>query len=108
MTSTARTYTLDEIREIMSAAQGEPVQRPRIVEDLAPVSEGHVYLRPSQLAERWHMQETSLTHMRWRRRGPPYKKLGSAKGSPVLYRLRDVEEYEERFTVLPIRVVKKR
>lgn len=49
-----------------------------------------VYLRPSDLADRWSISAKKLANDRCAGRGMPYVKVGSA----VLYALADVEAFE--------------
>ncbi len=50
--------------------------------------EGH--LDSKQLAERWAMSYRTLDRWRWQGQGPRFVKIGSR----VIYRLKDIEEYE--------------
>jgi hypothetical protein len=54
--------------------------------------EGKLYLRPTELAERWSISTKMLANDRCAGRGMSYLKVGSA----VLYALADVEEYEAK------------
>jgi len=53
------------------------------------------HLEPAQLAERWHSSVAHLANLRSAGAGPEYLKIGRK----VLYRLGDVESYEERSLV---------
>lgn len=55
-----------------------------------------VYLRPSELADRWRISTQKLANDRCAGRGLPYTKVG---GSVVLYALADVEEFEAQHRV---------
>lgn len=48
-------------------------------------------LTSAELAERWHMNERSLSNWRVEKKGPKYFKIGKV----VFYRIRDVLRYEE-------------
>jgi hypothetical protein len=48
------------------------------------------YLRPNELADRWHISWKTLARWRWTGDGPQFLK---ASGK-VLYRLEDIEAYE--------------
>jgi hypothetical protein len=52
-------------------------------------------LTPDQLAARWSMSRLTLEVWRQKRKGPPWIRLGSGKGSGVRYRLNDIEAYEQ-------------
>lgn len=54
-----------------------------------------VYLRPSDLANRWCISQKKLANDRCAGIGLPYVKVGSA----VLYALADVEAFEARHRV---------
>ena len=43
------------------------------------------------LARRWNLSERTLERWRWKKLGPPYVKAGGR----VLYRLEDIERYEQ-------------
>lgn len=49
-------------------------------------------ITPETLAERWNITKTTLSQWRWNGRGPKYLKLGRR----VMYRIQDVEEFEEQ------------
>jgi len=49
-------------------------------------------LNPNQLSERWQIASTTLRHWRWSGKGPKYLKLGGR----VMYRIKDIEEFEEQ------------
>ena len=58
----------------------------------APTSAAELrHLNQSQLARRWSLSERTLERWRWRKQGPPYIKLGGH----VVYRLEDIEWYEQ-------------
>jgi hypothetical protein len=48
-------------------------------------------LDQTDLARRWHLSPRTLERWRWVGEGPPYLKVGGR----VLYRLEDVEAFEE-------------
>jgi hypothetical protein len=52
------------------------------------------FLKPAELAARWRTTVETLKTDRYRGRGPAYVK----RGATVLYRLSDVEKYEEART----------
>lgn len=47
---------------------------------------------PDRLADRWNITPTTLSQWRWSGRGPQYLKLGGR----VMYRIQDIEEFEEQ------------
>jgi hypothetical protein len=49
------------------------------------------HLSQSKLAERWNISPRTLERWRWLRKGPPYLRIGGR----VVYRIEDVESYEE-------------
>jgi hypothetical protein len=49
-----------------------------------------VFVSTDMLAERWNMSTNTLRNWRAQGRGPGYVKLGER----ILYRMRDIEEYE--------------
>ena len=49
-------------------------------------------LTPTQLSKRWGLPESTLGNWRWEGQGPIFVKLGKR----VSYRVRDVEEFEEK------------
>jgi hypothetical protein len=55
------------------------------------------FLTPAELSARWDGRITVRTLANWRssQSGPPFVKLGGA----ILYRITDVEAYEQRNTV---------
>lgn len=53
-----------------------------------------IHLKQSDLAERWHMSPSTLERWRWEEIGPIYLKIGGR----VLYRLDDIEAYEQEST----------
>lgn len=63
------------------------------------MAERPVYLTPQGLSDRLAgaVSVKTLEMWRWRRRGPAFVKAGSA----VLYRLSDVEAWEESQRVVP-------
>ncbi len=50
------------------------------------------HLHQVHLAERWNLSPRTLERWRWEKIGPRYLKLGGR----VVYRLEDVEAYEEQ------------
>jgi Helix-turn-helix domain len=53
------------------------------------------HLTQIELARRWRMSPRTLERWRWLKRGPAYLKLGH-----VLYRLEDVEAFEQEHVYL--------
>jgi predicted site-specific integrase-resolvase len=51
-------------------------------------------LNQRQLADRWSVSERTLERWRWQGCGPRYVKVGNR----VLYRLEDIEDYENANT----------
>jgi hypothetical protein len=49
------------------------------------------HLSQRDLGQRWHVSPRTLENMRWQKRGPAYLKVGGR----VLYRLEDIEIYEQ-------------
>ncbi len=49
------------------------------------------HLNEFDLAKRWNISERTLQRWRWKKKGPPYLKIGGR----VAYRLSDVEAWEE-------------
>ena len=47
---------------------------------------------PDTLAERWNVKVATLSQWRWNGKGPAYLKLGRR----VMYRLQDIEHFEEK------------
>lgn len=47
------------------------------------------------LAKRWGMSPQTLENWRSQGKGPQYAKLSQGKAGTVIYRLKDIEEYEE-------------
>lgn len=52
-------------------------------------------ITPQQLAERWNMSIGTLTNWRVKKQGPTYMKLGEGRACKVMYRMADVEAFEE-------------
>lgn len=50
-----------------------------------------MHLNQVQLARRWSLSPRTLERWRWRRQGPAYLKVGRR----VVYRLEDVEAFED-------------
>jgi hypothetical protein len=50
------------------------------------------YLTQEQLAARWHMSSSTLSHWRWSNKGPRCTKLNGI----ILYELDEVEKFEEQ------------
>jgi len=48
------------------------------------------HLNQAELSRRWSLSPRTLENLRWKRKGPPYLKLGGR----VVYRVDDVEAYE--------------
>jgi len=53
------------------------------------------HLTTAQLAERWQMDEKTLSNWRQQGRGPKYIKLGEGRTANVRYRLEDIEAFEK-------------
>lgn len=49
-------------------------------------------LDPTVLANRWNMELATLRQWRWKGKGPKFIKIGRS----VLYRLTDIEAFEEQ------------
>jgi len=49
------------------------------------------HLSEVQLATRWSISERTLQRWRWKKKGPPYLKIGGR----VAYRLADIEAWED-------------
>lgn len=50
------------------------------------------FLTPDALANRWCLNPNTLSQWRWNGRGPLYLKIGRR----VLYRLEDIQSFEEK------------
>lgn len=50
------------------------------------------FLSQDDLAGRWKISARTLERWRWLKKGPPYVKVGHR----VVYRLQDIELYEQR------------
>ncbi|MGN7613071.1 helix-turn-helix domain-containing protein [Magnetococcales bacterium HHB-1] len=48
------------------------------------------HLNQAQLAKRWSISQRTLENWRWKKRGPPYLKLGGR----VVYPLEDIKKFE--------------
>lgn len=53
-------------------------------------------LTPTQLAARWGMSIGTLQNWRVQKRGPAYIKLGSGRAAKVVYRVADIEAFENQ------------
>lgn len=53
-------------------------------------------LTTDQLAKRWHMDEKHLSNMRQKGGGPAFFRPSGGRRGRVLYRLADVQAYEEK------------
>lgn len=53
-------------------------------------------LTPVQLAQRWSLDEKTLANWRVAKKGPPFLKVGDGRNGKVLYRIEDVEQYEQQ------------
>ncbi len=73
----------------MSAA---PKLMKRLSEDDADASHGPRHLDQIELSRRWTISPRTLERWRWRNEGPAYLKIGGR----VVYRLEDVEAYEQQ------------
>lgn len=56
-------------------------------------------LTAEEIAARWRMSEQTLALWRKLGKGPKYIKLGNARSSTILYKLKDILQYEETMTV---------
>jgi len=54
-------------------------------------------LLQGELAKRWQISPRTLERFRYEKKGPPYIKIGGR----VVYRLTDIEAYEQEGLVLP-------
>lgn len=61
------------------------------------------FLRPKELAQRWHCSAGHLANLRHLAKAPEYIKLNGGK---VLYDLSVIEEYERRRVVKPLPIKK--
>lgn len=61
-----------------------------------------VYLSPKGVAQEYGIPVGSLANLRWRGTGPRYVK----RGTKVLYKRADVEEWLESQTVEPVEVTR--
>lgn len=52
------------------------------------------YLTPEDLSARWNLPLSTLNQWRWNGKPPAFAKIGKR----VRYELKDVEEFEEKFT----------
>ena len=52
-------------------------------------------LSPPELAQRWGILEKTLANWRIAKKGPPYIKLGDGRNGKVVYRLEDIEKWEQ-------------
>lgn len=57
------------------------------------------FLTPQELAERWSITTKTLANWRSDMKGPSYVKVGEGRGSPVIYKLKDVIAYENSHTM---------
>lgn len=57
-----------------------------------------VYLTTAELARRWKTSQATLRNWRFKGGGPPYFKPSGERGA-ALYRLRDIEAWEQKRTV---------
>ena len=56
------------------------------------ISHNPAFLTPLALANRWSLNPNTLSQWRWNGRGPLYLKIGRR----VLYRLEDVQSFEDK------------
>ena len=73
----------------MSAA---PKLQQRLSKDDAALPHGPRHLDQNELSRRWTISPRTLERWRWRNEGPAYLKIGGR----VVYRLEDVEAYEQQ------------
>lgn len=62
------------------------------------MSEKETMLTTEELADRWGFKKNTLLNWRYKKRGPKYIKMGDSQQSLVLYRLKDIEAYENENT----------
>lgn len=55
------------------------------------------HLKEEDLARRWGLSVRTLQRWRWAKKGPPYLKIGHR----VVYRLSDIEAWEEATRCVP-------
>jgi hypothetical protein len=51
------------------------------------------HLNQYELGQHWHLSPRTLERWRWEGFGPPHLKIGGR----ILYRIEDIEAYEEKF-----------
>jgi len=68
------------------------------MDNFSDIKPDPIHLTPAQLAQRWNRTQDALYKMRKNNSGPPYVTLG--RGG-ILYKLADVEEYEEARKTVP-------
>lgn len=56
-------------------------------------------ITPQQLADRWQMSVGTLTNWRVKKQGPTYVKLGDGKSCRIMYRLADIDAFEQSHVV---------
>ena len=80
---------MDAFRKILAEAAGANLDR--VAPSGAAVLDGQAaHLTQHDLARRWRMSERTLEAWRWRKRGPPYLRIGGK----IIYRRSDVLAYE--------------
>lgn len=54
----------------------------------------------AELAKRWGMSPHTLKKWRVQKRGPTFVKFGSARTSKIVYRLKDIQAYENEHLMI--------
>ncbi len=57
-----------------------------------------LFLCQVELARRWKVSPRTLERFRYEKKGPPYVKIGGR----VVYRISDIEAFEQNGVVLPV------
>ena len=75
------------LERVTPAGQKNPAV---VLDGAAPLDGQAAHLTQHDLARRWRMSERTLEAWRWRKRGPPYLRIGGK----IIYRRSDVLAYE--------------
>ena len=59
------------------------------------------HLTTRELAERWGVHIRTLKRWRVKSEGPSYVKLGKGSHASILYKIKDIEDFETKSTVKP-------
>ena len=51
-----------------------------------------LFITPQQLANRWNIKLGTLSLWRWKKKGPPFLKIGHR----ILYKLEEIEVFEKQ------------